>query len=160
MNWDKFEKQVEAGPYSAMKTIGCVIVVGFGGILSVIVLLNVLGFIGNPAKQASRVVNKTIDADNVIANYEWFKQRHEDIAAIDTKITDAAESVETFKADAGDRDTWHREDREEYSRLSAVHLGLKQQRADLAAEYNARSRMTNRSIFKTGDVELPGRIED
>ena len=152
MGWEDVERSVEKGPVPAFLKIG-------GIVLFIVIVCAVVGFVLNPFRQAGRIMDKTIDADNVIYNYEWFKQRHQDIEAIDSKIADADATVEQFKVDAGPRDGWHREDREEHSRLSSVALGLKQQRADLAAEYNARSMMVNRSIFKAGDVELPEHIQ-
>lgn len=148
MSWDKWERAAEKGPGAIAWKIGLFTLV-------LLIVISVAGFVLNPFKQAGRIFNKTIDADNVIYNYEWFKQRHEDILATESKIDSAREAVEQFKSDAGPRDSWHREDRTEHSRLTTVVMGLEQRRADLAAEYNARSRMVNRSIFKTGDVELP-----
>jgi len=151
MSWKSWEKASEKGPWSI--TIKVLVFV-----VTLTVILGVLGFVMNPFRQAARIVNKTMDADNVITNYEWFKQRHEDIGAIDSKIKSSDTVVSQFKTDAGERADWHREDREEHARLSSVLLGLMQQRADLAAEYNARSRMVNRNIFKAGDVKLPESI--
>lgn len=155
MSWKPYEKAAEGGPMSLFWKI-------LVPITTIIVVVSVLGFaismVFNPFRQVGRVINKTIDADNMIYNYEWFKQRHESIGAIDVKILDSSVVVGQFKEDVGPRADWHREDREEFSRLSSVLLGLKQQRADLAAEYNARSRMVNRAIFKAGDVELPSII--
>ena len=151
MSWDKLDRAAEKGPGAIMWKI-----IGFVVIFSIVI--GTIGFVANPFKQGAAIINKTIDADNVIMNYEWFKQRHEDIGAIDSKIKGAQNAVDQFKEDAGERKDWHREDREEHSRLASVALGLTQQRADLAAEYNARSRMVNRSIFKTGDSELPESI--
>ncbi len=151
MSWTKWEDAAERGPMAVIwKVIFAVVAVS--------IVVGVIGVALNPFRQAGSILNKTIDADNVIYNYEWFKQRHEDIGAVDSKIRGADASVTTFADLAGPRTDWHREDREEHSRLSAVALGLRQQRADLAAEYNARSRMANRSIFKAGDVELPASI--
>lgn len=126
--------------------------------LPIVIVLAGLGYAVRLASQPARIIEKTFDADNVIHNYEWFKQRYQSILAIDQKITDAKKTVEQFKKEAGVRENWHREDREEHSRLSAIAQGLEQQRADLAAEYNARSKMANRSIFKAGDNELPETI--
>lgn len=151
MSWGSWEKTAKKGP------AGIVLRIAFA-VVGISIVLGAVGFALNPFQQAGRIINKTIDADNVIANYEWFKQRHEDVSAIDAKITQADLAVINFAESAGDREKWHREDRVEHSRLSAVSLGLKQQRADLAAEYNAKSRMVNRSIFKAGDTELPSRI--
>lgn len=158
MTWDKLERASKKGPESLAVWAG----IRFGCLLAVCLLvfgcLGVVGFIANPFKQAGRIVSKTIDADNVIANYEWFKLRYEEIQAIDAKILGAAKAVDRFVKDAGPRKDWHREDREEYSRLTSILLGLNQQRSDLAAEYNARSRMVNRKIFKAGDTVLPEHI--
>lgn len=156
MSWKSLEDAAERGPFGFAAKVGCgtILLVTFFGIC-----ISVIGFGLNPFKQAGRIIDRTIDADNVLANYEWFKQRHEDIGAIDEKIVIQQEAVDAFAEAAGPRETWHREDREEHARLSVVVAGLKQQRADIAAEYNARSRMMNRSIFKAGDVELPERIE-
>lgn len=137
----------------AFSAIGVAVIV-----LGMLMCGGVVLWIANPFMQAADVVNKTVDADNMIYNYEWFKQRHESIDAIDFKIRAQQLSVEDFEKSAGDRKDWHREDREEHARLSTILTGLRQQRADLAAEYNARSRMANRSIFKSGDVELPESI--
>jgi len=151
MSWTSWERAADRGPMSIIWKV-------IGAVLLLTIVLGVIGFALNPFRQAGRIINKTIDADNVIYNYEWFKQRHEDIAAIDSKIRGADASVAAFAEAAGPRTEWHREDREEHARLSSVRLGLTQQRADLAAEYNARSRMANRAIFKAGDVELPASI--
>jgi hypothetical protein len=158
MSWKSWEQAAERGPGAVAWRVFWFAIPVFIVLVVCSGIVGVVGFGLNPLRQAGRVVNKTIDADNVIYNYEWFKQRHEDIEAIDAKIVDSDAMVATFKEEAGARADWHREDREEYARLSAVTLGLKQQRADLAAEYNARSRMANRAIFKAGDVELPESI--
>lgn len=154
--WDKTSRKIERGPWPAFAAIGCIVL---PMVLVIVAVCFSLGLFGNVFNQAGRIVNKTIDADNVIYNYEWFKQRHEDIGAIESKIELSVSAVNSFESSAGERKDWHREDREEHARLSTVRLGLEQQRADLVAEYNARSRMVNRSIFKTGDSELPEEIE-
>lgn len=120
------------------------------------VAVTVIGFTCNPWKQAGRIVNRTIDADNVLYNYEWFKQRYQDIQAVDAKVKSANLAVLGLKTELGSRDEWKRQDREEVQRLSTIHLGLQHQRNDLVAEYNARSKMANRSIFRSG--ELPESI--
>lgn len=155
MSWKSFDKAAEDGPESLFLWAVPRIVIA---VVAIAVIVVALAFASNPFRQAAVIVNKTIDADNVIANYEWFKRRYQDIQSIDQKIASASAAVDQFKSDAGDREKWKREDREEYSRLSSICLGLTQQRSDLAAEYNARSRMVNRSVFKAGDTELPESI--
>lgn len=158
MSWKSWEHAAERGPGAIAWKLFWFAVPAFLVLAMCSGLIGVVGFGLNPFRQAGRVIEKTIDADNVIYNYEWFKQRHEDIQAIKAKIVDSDIALAHFKEDAGERSGWHREDREEHARLSSVCLGLRHQRADLAAEYNARSRMANRAIFKAGDVELPESI--
>lgn len=160
MSWKKLENAVDDGPGAIFLWAAPRLAFLAGVIVVIGMAASFAGLVALPFSSARGVIERTADPDNVIANYEWFKMRHESIQAIDRKISDASAIVESFKQEAGPRDTWHREDREESSRLASVELGLKQQRADLAAEYNAKSRMTNRSIFKAGDTALPERIEE
>ncbi|QIG68155.1 hypothetical protein EVB55_220 [Rhizobium phage RHph_Y68] len=103
------------------------------------------------------MVTKTFDADNVIYNYEWFKRQYNDIVAFNQKIDIAQSQISRFEESAGPRTNWTFEDKQEANRLSSVVLGLRNQRESMIAEYNAKSSMVNRSIFKTGD--LPERID-
>ena len=128
-------------------------------IIPLIILSVVLGGIFWGIKivsQPAKVIGKVLDADNILYNYEWFKQTYQDVRAIDLKIKNAKDMVKAFKADAGARESWAFEDKTEYSRLNAIFLGLQNQRADIVATYNARSKMASRSIFKTG--ELPEQL--
>jgi hypothetical protein len=132
--------------------------------VSAIAILSVLGlvmwgvgFAVNPLIQAGRVVQKTIDADNMIGNYEWFKRQYQDVIAIDQKVAAADATKSAFEQSAGDRASWRFEDRQEWNRLNAALLGLRNQRASMVAEYNARTQMANRDLFRTSD--LPAVIE-
>lgn len=133
------------------------LLVGFG----IIVVLGVVGFftglIANPFVQTKRIIEKTIDADNVLYNYEWFKTQNQDVIAIDVKLAAAAKAKSDFETSAGARETWGFEDKQEWNRLNTIVLGLTGQRASMVSLYNARSEMANRDIFKSGD--LPARLE-
>jgi hypothetical protein len=107
---------------------------------------------GNVATQAGRVISKTIDADNVLANYEWFKRQYEDIRGMEPKLQSAQSSLNSFMQSAGPRSAWTFEDKQEASRLNSVILGLTNQRVGMINEYNARTQMANRNIFRTGDL--------
>lgn len=111
-----------------------------------------VSLVTTPLNTAKNVIQKTLKADNVIQNYEWFKQQYQDYNAINQKISDADSSISRFKRDAGDRSKWTFEDKNEYSRLNSIYDGLKYQRADIAGKYNARSQMLNRELFKTSDL--------
>ena len=104
--------------------------------------------LGTKVNTNYQIIQKTYDADNVIYNYEWFKQRYESIGALKTKIKNAQASVEAFESSAGPRKDWTFEDKTEDARLQSVVLGLKNQLEDITAEYNARAKMVNRNIFQ------------
>jgi hypothetical protein len=136
-------------------------------IIGIFLVLSILIFIGKVILFPAHVVNsavdgaynivtKTLDADNIIYNYEWFKQEWEDYKAISQKVETAEKQKKSFNDEAGTRDKWTFEDKNEYSRLSSILQGLQNQRNDLVATYNARSKMVNRSIFKQG---VPNQIE-
>jgi hypothetical protein len=114
-----------------------------------------LGFIGNVASQPARIISKTLDADNVIYNYEWFKRQHEAIGAVERQIPIAEQQANTARARAARSSSFSAE--QEDMRAEAILQGLRNQRENYIAEYNARSRMANRNIFKGSD--LPERIE-
>jgi len=96
------------------------------------------------------ITEKTLDADNVIYNYEWFKQAVEDIKATKNKRDMAKQQAEGFKEFAGPRTSWTFEDKTEFSRLQSVYQGISNHLEDLVATYNARSQMANRAIFQDG----------
>lgn len=121
----------------------------FIGLLLGVVTLP-LHMVSNVVQTDHDIIDKTINADNAIYNYEWFKQQYEDIKAMENKIRIAHISVETFKLNAPDRDKWTFEDKNEYNRLSAVEQGLKSEIESMTATYNARSKMANRVIFRDG----------
>src|ERR1035437_1292155 len=98
-----------------------------------------------PAKSAKEIINKTLDADHVLQNYEWFKQQNQDYEAINKKIAEADTSYQTFKRELPkERAQWTFEDKNELSRLSSILDGLKYQKNDIVSVYNARSTMMNR----------------
>lgn len=112
-------------------------------------LLNVLGVPLNIVNQGARVINKTVDADNVIYNYEYFKQACEDIEAQNVKIANAETELKNFEASAGVRSEWTFEDKNEHSRLTTNVTGTKNVQQEMVAKYDGRAKMANRAIFNT-----------
>ena len=109
---------------------------------------------------AEGVVDRTVDPDNVIYNYEWFKRTHQDVLAFDDQIKMAQESLDRFVAEAGPRKNWKMWDAIERDRLASVVFGLKNQRRSVVAEYNAKAKMVNRTIFRLGSPDaLPTAME-
>ncbi len=103
-------------------------------------------------------IEKTINADNAIYNYEWFKQKKEDIDAGKNKLVNARTTYDSFKMSLPtDRIKWGFEDKTEDGRLRTVVLGLENHLEQMIADYNARSRMATRNIFE--DHVLPDFID-
>lgn len=104
--------------------------------------------LGRQVETERGVIDRTYNADNAIYNYEWFKNREQEINAVHKQGVNAQASLEAFEASAGERSTWTFEDKTEHARLSAVVLGLRNHYESIVAEYNARSSQVNRAIFK------------
>lgn len=109
------------------------------------------------AAQANRVFEKTVDADNVLYNYEWFKTQYQEIKSLERKVEIANQAIASFEATIGPRESWDFRTRDESFRLNSNLSGVRNVRSDAIAEYNARARMANRSIFMGRDV--PDHIE-
>jgi hypothetical protein len=95
------------------------------------------------------VVDDTLTGENAIYNYEWFKMQEESIAALYKKEVRANKDLEELKAMLPEsRSEWSRDDKIEYDRLNTIATGIGMQIDSAIAEYNARSSMVNRAIFK------------
>ena len=133
------------------------IIAFFGILLGLVFFGMIMGVISLPFHAASNLIetahditDKTLNADNTIYNYEWFKQQYEDISATEKKIIIAQNAIEGFVIDAGGRKDWTFEDKTESARLNSIRQGLMGQLEEMIATYNARSKMANRNIFLNG----------
>lgn len=144
-----FENDLEERPVRTMLKGGAVAIGIIAGISMIGWGAKMLLY---PVVQAGRVVERTLDADNMIRNYEWFKQQINDVKAIDLKIANVETNLKTFSEAVGARETWTFDDRQEWNRLNAILVGLQGQRAQMVADYNARTKMENRDLFRTNDL--------
>jgi hypothetical protein len=103
---------------------------------------------------AMGIIEDTFDKDNIVYNYEWFKKTYEAVQALDIKIENAQAQHDGFLEGLKDvpRKDWDFTCSNEDSRLRSIVTGLKNQREDVVAEYNAKSKMANRKIFKDNDL--------
>ena len=144
----------------------------FGWIVLVILVFGILGTIGiglravlfpvhavqNELNTAHDALDNVINADNAIYNYEWFKQKKEDIDAGKKKLISGRTSYDSFKMSLPtDRTQWGFEDKNEDARLRTIVLGLENHLTQMIADYNARSKMATRNIFE--DHVLPDFID-
>jgi hypothetical protein len=131
------------------------IVLGIIGILFFIGLGYGIKYLMLPVKvvtsqidSASNIIDKTYDANNAIYNYEWFKTQYEKIEANRQQVQNVIASLNEFKQTYGNVSSWDYSTKEEYNRMNIIKVGLQNQDEILVAEYNARSKMANRAIFK------------
>lgn len=127
------------------------VIIGFIAVgIGVKILFFPVHTINQELNTAYDAVSKTINADNAIYNYEWFKRQKESIDATKQKLVIAQNAVSNFQEMAGERKDWTFEDKTENSRLNSVSQGIESQLKDIIAEYNARTQMANRNIFQNG----------
>jgi hypothetical protein len=140
--------------------VGKIIVYIFVVVLLVSAAIWGIRMITLPARTATDIVEKTLDADNVIYNYEWFKQIVEDIEAMEKKVAITKQSTEDFKElHSKPYDEWSFEDKQEMSRLRTDLRGQQAHFEQLKADLRARSKMANRTIFK-GDNKIISWIDE
>lgn len=138
--------------YAIIAIVGISIV---GGIMRVLFFpVNTANKLIDTAYEAQ---NKVLNADNAIYNYEWFKQKYQDIEASKKQLSNARASLSGFEASAGPRSEWTFEDKGEHARLNTVVLGLQNNLESQIGDYNARASMATRNIFE--DSVLPSYID-
>jgi hypothetical protein len=104
------------------------------------ILVGAAVWIINLASQPAAIAGKTLDADNVVANYEWFHDAQGNYLA-------RVAQVRQFKTLLADE-----KDSGEKSRLRIEAAAIQQACRDLAQRYNANAGKSNRSIFMGRDV--------
>jgi hypothetical protein len=128
--------------------IGIILLLIFGGIGIKIAFFPVHK-ISKSIDMTYETTNKVLDADKAIHNYEYFKVQKERIDAMyrqeQTSINEKTEYLETMPTD---KTTWDMFDKNELSRLRSNITGIRHRLDDALADYNAKSQMVNRSIFK------------
>lgn len=130
----------------------------FAVVIILLVVLSIVGYALGWIGEAADVAQEQFGARNAVRQYEWFKNQYELIQAADQKIAQTEAQLKQLKEDLGpDRKEWSMFDAQEYDRLSSVLLGQRNYRQTLVADYNAHSKMANRSVFRTND--LPETIE-
>lgn len=106
-------------------------------------LFTIIGFVVNSfICQPAEIIKQTVNANNIIYNYEWFHQTYSDIKATRIKIANANLSIK----ESTEKDKW-----------ITIRNGLSNYMQDLISQYNAKSKMINRKLFKSDS--LPYRFE-
>jgi hypothetical protein len=90
--------------------------------------------------QPGRVVSKTLNADKMIANYEFFHDANNQVKARVAQIA-AHKDIATTNTDT-----------QEANRLRVEVASMQQSCRDLVAKYNANAGKANRNLFMGRDV--------
>jgi len=98
------------------------------------------------------VAEQVVDPNNIIYNVEWFRTQAAHIDALKRQRTVAQQALATFEQSNGNPPSYTYAQGQEHGRLVANVTGLGSQCENEAADYNARSKMATRSLFKGSDL--------
>ncbi len=114
-------------------------------IFMVVVSLFLMSLVVHYCNKAQQVVDKTLDANNVINTYEWF---FDNKAAFDSRLAQIKSFKEMIKESKG----------EEKSKLKMELSAMQQSCRELANKYNGNSQKLNQKIFKDKE-QLPSNLD-
>lgn len=135
MKIDEFEPSIENTDFTFWKFVKyAVIAMIFFAILGL--LGNIFGIFSSVATAPGRVIQKTMQTENIIQSYEWFY----DVNAAYTARHNQVVQYKSFMLSETDKT--------EIYRLRTELAAMQQTCRDLATKYNANSEKMNKSIFK------------
>lgn len=142
MSLNDYESGFERNPVWTTLKVGLWIIV----IVSILSIVGcVISTVTNPLNQAARVVNKTIDADNMLNNYRWFHDASASLDLYPTKIQHAKEL-----------ETWAEAHAPERAMARQTELtGLEQTCLGLVGDYNSRAARLDSGFFRNPERWLP-----
>lgn len=117
-------------------TLPRVLVAGFVGVVA----LGGVGFVAKMILTPAALVSKTFDTDNIINNYEWYRDAYGNFQA-KTKQVNQFRSLAAEEKDISER-----------NRLRIEMAAIQQSCRELAQRYNANANKVNRSIFMGTNV--------
>lgn len=117
-----------------------------------------LGFLGRMLSRPAAIVDSVTDPDRIINNYEWYEEAYNDALALDAKIANTVKQISTqFEGLPQDRTKWSRQDRDAWNQWQTTLNGQRSQRENIVAEYNAKSKLITRNLWKA--PHLPYQLE-
>lgn len=116
------------------------IALAFAAVIALPVACSAYTVFTSVATAPGRVINKTLETDNIIQNYEWFYDVSNNYTARLSQIQQQRGFYETETDPA------------EKSRLRMEMAAVQQSCRDLAASYNANAAKQNRAVFKAKDT--------
>jgi hypothetical protein len=122
--------------------------------IAIIILIGLLGFVGNMLFRPMQVIEKVTEPDRIIYTYEWFFNAKASIDSYVSQIKVASQSVQNFINEKHE-DTYS--NGIELARLREIERGLQNQLYSTVNQYNANAKNLSRTYFK--DWRLPKSIE-
>jgi len=140
--------------------IGLAIIFSLGFISAGLGLITLPGHVAsNSVQTAHDVVDKTINVNNALFNYEEFFNKYEGVKMEVINIKNTEKSIQTLKDTYGEDATkWPKDVRGDYSNLQQNIEGYKMMYQKIVQEYNADSQKLNRNLFKS--KSLPYMLPD
>ena len=133
-----------------------IVILVFGGI-AVKVLLFPVHVADKSVDLAYGTTNKTMTAENAIYNYEWFKEQEAYIRQCLKNEEIAKEEYDIYvKTLPENREKWDGRDKDEEASLRNSYYALQKLTNKAMEDYNAKSSMVNKAIFKDN---LPSNID-
>lgn len=134
-------------------------------VMAFFIVLNVVSFVWFPflpwfeQRQAGEeVVRDQIDAEKAVQEYEWFRSQYHQIQEQRAIVQNTYEEHEQFHETYGDDpNEWSRQAEKRHGRIHTRLTGNKNHLENLVSEYNARSDMANREMFK---CHLPYQVDE
>lgn len=117
------------------------VAIGVVALIAIPVGLNAIGVFNTVATAPGRVINTTLQTDNIIFNYERFFDLNANFTSRSMQVAQYKEFLLTETDPA------------EKIRLRTEMAAMQQSCRELATKYNADSEKMNRSLFK--DKDLP-----
>jgi len=133
--------------------LGMIFAIGLVGFIGKVVLFPV-HVLDKTAETGYGIVDKTLNADNVLFNYEQFHDLYQGAKQQAVNITNSKNQISTFKETYG-------EDASKYTKDVRNDLSFQQQNLEgyllqyqkIVSEFNSNSQKLNRELFKS--KELP-----
>lgn len=123
-------------------------------VILIVLGLSVVGGAGawalNILSQPGRIITKTLDADNVIFNYEYFRDKYAAIEGMQPQIDAVQAERDAIASTYGTPATWSSDTQALHAKLSAQLTGLTNKRTRMVQEYNGNASKANKSIFLAG----------
>ncbi len=134
-------------------------------VLGFVIAVNIILYVWFPflpwseERQAGEeIAQDTFQSDQAVEEYEWFRQQYHDIDAQRSQVENSYDELDRFyEVHGDDPNEWSRQASERHNRIQERITGNQNMLDQMVADYNARSSMDNRELFK---CHLPYQVDE